>query len=76
MGAKGWKRRPAPRSVRGQSTVEYMIALMALLALVLAMGQLWRAIQAGGLTHRAESGASHQVGGDDALGAWKDVSLF
>ena len=64
------------RSVRGQSTVEYTVALMAILALVLAMGQLWRALHAGQLTRQAESGASHQVGGDDALGAWKDVSLF
>ena len=64
------------RARRGQSTVEYTIALAAVLALVLALGQLWRALRDGQLTQRAERGASHQVGGDDALGAWKDVSLF
>lgn len=64
------------REVRGQSTVEYAIALIAVLAAILALGHLWRAANGGQLGRRSERAGSHQIGGDDALGAWKDVSLF
>lgn len=66
----------ARRATRGQSTVEYAIALLAVLAAIYALGRLWRVANTGQLSRRAERAGSHQIGGDDALGAWKDVSLF
>lgn len=46
-------------SERGQSTVEYLLVLMAFLAIVLAMGSLWHAAQDGRLAEIARDASSH-----------------
>ena len=46
-------------SERGQSTLEYLLVLMAFLAIVLAMGSLWHAAQDGRLAELARDASSH-----------------
>lgn len=46
---------------RGQSTVEYAVVLFGFLALVLALGALWRFLQDGALVQHALQSASHHV---------------
>ena len=43
----------------GQSTVEYLLVLMAFLAIVLAMGSIWHAAQDGRLAEIARDASSH-----------------
>ena len=47
------------RSDWGQSTLEYLLVLMAFLAIVLAMGSLWHAAQDGRLAEIACEASSH-----------------
>lgn len=61
---------------RGQSTVEYALVLVAFLSMAVALTVLWRAGRSGSLLDRAVDATSHQVGGSDALGSWRDISLF
>ncbi|MBQ9317389.1 MAG: hypothetical protein IJ203_11290 [Atopobiaceae bacterium] len=65
-----------PRRVRGQSTVEYAVVVVAFLALLMALGTVWHAGRRGALTHRAVEASSHLLGGSDALGSARDISLF
>ena len=46
-------------SKRGQSTVEYLLVLMAFLAIVLALGSVWHAAQDGRLAELARDASSH-----------------
>lgn len=55
-----------------QATLEYALTVFALLAIVLALGLLWRAGQDGTLATLVEAAASH---GFDA-GGLIDISLY
>lgn len=55
-----------------QATLEYALTVLALLAVVSALGLLWRAGQDGTLAALAEAAASH---GFDA-GGLIDISLY
>lgn len=60
----------------GQSSVEYALVLVALLAMVLALGAVWAAAREGGLMRLGERAASHAVAGSGALGGIRDIVLF
>ena len=64
------------RGSRGQSTVEYMLVLIAFLTMVLSLAAVWRAGRDGALLNRAVSASSHQVGGRDPVGSMQDIALF
>lgn len=59
----------------GQSTVEYVVVLAALLAVVVGLGALVHLFSDGTVTNHAVFSASHHVGGD-SLGAVLDVFTF
>lgn len=63
------------RVARGQSTVEYALVVVAFLALVIALGALWRLFEGGTVTLHALQSASHHLQ-DVATGAWGDVFLY
>ena len=60
----------------GQSTVEYALVLLAFLAVVLALGAVWKVAQEGGLQRLAGKAASHALGGEGTLGGMRDIVLF
>lgn len=64
------------RSERGQSSVEYVLVMIAFLSMVLALGSLWHAGRDGALLNQAVEASSHQLGGSDALGSMRDIALF
>ena len=64
------------RAERGQSTVEYALVLVAFLSMAMALAGLWYASRSGRLLDQAVDASSHQLGGGDALGSWRDISLF
>lgn len=73
------KRKPVERvarAARGQSTVEYALLLFAFGSMVLAWGLVWHAGRDGSLLKLAIDASSHGIGGADALGSFKDISLF
>lgn len=49
------------RQQRGQATVEYAVILGAFLAVVIALGALWRAMDGGTFIDHALSAASHHL---------------
>lgn len=57
---------------RAQGTLEYAVTVLALLAVVAALGLLWRAGEQGMLTQRAEEASSHAL---DASGT-VDIALY
>lgn len=59
----------------GQSSVEYAVVLAAFLALVVALGAVWRLFEDGTVTLHALQSASHHLK-DAAMGAWGDVFLY
>jgi len=75
MAGKGG-RASSCRDVRGQSTVEYALVVVAFLAMLASLGAVWHAGRRGALTRRAIEASSHQMGGSDALGSIRDISLF
>ena len=56
----------------GQSTVEYVVVLSALLAVVVGLGALVHLFADGTVANHAVFSASHQVGGE-SLGAVLDI---
>ena len=62
------------RERAGQGTVEYAVVTAALLAVVIGIGVLWRAFDAGLFVEHAVASASHHVAG--AAGAIIDVFSF
>ena len=60
----------------GQSTVEYALVLVAFLSIAIALAGVWHVSRSGRLLDRAVEASSHQLGGGDALGSWRDISLF
>lgn len=66
----------ANRSRRGQSTLEYVLVLMAFLATVLAFGVLWRAASEGELLDRAKEHASHTLGDGLSTGFLQDLLAY
>lgn len=59
---------------RGQSTVEYAVVMAAVLAIVIALGMLWGAIDGGMFVQHAVASASHNVQG--AAGGIADVFCY
>ncbi len=59
----------------GQSTVEYVVVLAALLAVVVGLGALVHLFSDGAVANHAVFSASHHVSGD-FLGAALDVFTF
>ena len=59
----------------GQSKVEYVVVLAALLAVVVGLGALVHLFSDGTIANHAVFSASHHVGGD-FLGAALDVFTF
>lgn len=62
------------RMKSGQSTVEYAVVFAAFLALVIALGYLWRLFDVGTVVNHALQSASHHLD-QVASGAWLDVFL-
>ena len=62
------------RERAGQGTVEYAVVAAALLAVIVGIGVLWRAFDAGLFVEHAVASASHHVAG--AAGAVIDVFSF
>ncbi|MDJ1121797.1 hypothetical protein QJ043_06915 [Olsenella sp. YH-ols2217] len=60
---------------RGQATVEQAVVLFALLALVVALGAVWRAGTSGTFARLAEAAASHGAGAT-TLAQVQDVLLY
>lgn len=58
---------------RGQATVEYLLAGIALLATIVALGALWRFASDGRLTLLADDAASHAIA---AVGGVADALMF
>lgn len=75
-----WRRRRCPEGPggeeSGQSSVEYALVLGAFLALVLALGLVWRVVGQGGLQRASERAASHAIEGDAAVDGMRDLVLF
>lgn len=61
---------------RGQSSVEYVLVMIAFLSMVIALGALWHTGRDGVLLNTAVEASSHQVGGSDVLGSLRDIALF
>lgn len=59
----------------GQSTVEYAVVFAAFLALVVALGVIWRFLEAGTVVDHALQSASHHLSAVSS-GAWIDVLLY
>lgn len=59
----------------GQASVEYAVVLAAFLALVIALGALWRLFDLGVVVDHALQSASHHIMGV-AEGSWGDVFLY
>lgn len=63
--SSSWKRiqrvARSMRDERGQATVEYAVILGAFLAVVIALGTLWRAMDDGTFLEHALSAASHHL---------------
>ena len=64
------------RECRGPSTVEYVLVLSAFLAMLLALGAVWKAVGAEGLARLGESASSHSLSGEGVLGGMRDIVLF
>lgn len=60
---------------KGQSTLEYLLVLVAFGATIAAFGALWRVAADGGLFDLVRQGASHLLEGAFASGL-KDIALF
>lgn len=56
----------------GQSTVEYLLVLVAFLAVITTMGLLWHGVRDGALVDGATRAASHGAGGG-TVSLLKDV---
>lgn len=61
---------------QGQSSVEYVVVLLAFLSMLLALGVVWHAGRDGALLGLAIDASSHQMGGSDALGGFRDILLY
>lgn len=59
--------------MRGQSTVEYLVVLVASLGMALALGALWKLGAQGKLQELAAGAASHVA---QSLGGFRDILLF
>ena len=62
-----------------QGTVEYAIVTVAFMAVVLALGGVWRAGAEGKLSRLVERAASHGIsaaGPVDAVSGAKDIALY
>ena len=66
----------AGRRVRGQSTVEYALVLVAFLSMILALGVVWREAQSGRLLGVARDAASHNAEGGVDLGLLQDLTSY
>lgn len=65
----------ALREDAGQSTVEYALVLGAFLAMVLALGAIFKAAETGVVVEQAQEAASHSLG-ISMLGALQDAVLY
>lgn len=63
------------RSRSGQSTLEYMLVLLAFMAMVCALALVWHAARDGRLLALATGAASHGAG-QGAVALLKDVAAF
>ncbi len=59
----------------GQSTLEYLLVLVAFVALVAAFGAMWHAAREGTLVGLATASASHGMG-QGVVAALKDLVVF
>ncbi len=59
----------------GQSTLEYLLVLIAFLAIVLAMGSMWHAAQDGRLADLARDASSHGAG-EGIVGMAQDLLAY
>lgn len=60
---------------KGQSTLEYLLVLLAFLAIVLAMGALWHVAQNGRLAELARDASSHSTG-EGLVGIAQDLLAY
>ena len=61
---------------KGQSTVEYLLVLVALLSMVVSVAAVWKAGRSGALLDRAVAAASHQLSGRNPVGSAQDIALY
>lgn len=76
-GHKAWRRRF--RGIlfeEGQSSVEYLVVVLAVIAVVVALSSLVRAGENGALVRLGASSASHAVGGRNPGDALLDIFMF
>ena len=74
--ARDLRERWAHIGSRGQASVEYALVILAFAWILVSLGILWSAGRDGALLNRAVRSSSHQMGGEDALGSLRDVSLY
>lgn len=60
----------------GQSTLEFALVTFALVAVLVALGALWRWVAANGLVERAIAAASHVWCEGGVLGDLGDVLMY
>jgi len=59
----------------GQGTVEYAVVLFAFIGIVVGLGALWHALEAGDVVAHALQSASHHVS-SVSPGAFSDVFMY
>lgn len=64
------------RGQRGQSSVEYVLVMLAFLSMVLALAAVWHAGRDGALLGLAVDASSHRLAGPDVLGGFRDILLY
>lgn len=64
------------RCEAGQSTLEYVLVLLAFLSMVIALAAVWRVAQQGALLERAKTYASHNFGKGLSLELLQDLTAF
>ena len=64
------------RDASGQGTVEYALVALVLLAIIVALGQLFLLVNEGSFVRHAEGSASHSLSTHNAQGVVGDVLLY
>jgi hypothetical protein len=64
------------RGISGQSTIEYVLVLLAFLATITALGAIWAVAQSGALQRDARDSMPHNLEGGVTIGFLQDLSSF
>ena len=72
-GSAARRHRRGPWAETGQASLEYLVVGIVLIAMIAALGALWRYAAEGGLAQLAASAGSHAL---DDVGGVADALLF